>query len=87
MTGYGVEVAGIYVLVDRTGGTVPVEGRTVRSLLALKVEAFEPEACPFCRQGFLPPPLTSVRVLVLTVPALRVASCILTTWCINGTLA
>ncbi len=51
----GVKVAGIYVLVDRTGGTVPVEGQAVRSLLALKVEAFEPDACPFCRKGL---PLT-----------------------------
>jgi len=40
--------AGIYVLVDRSGGAVPIEGRTVGSLLSLKVEAFEPEACPFC---------------------------------------
>jgi orotate phosphoribosyltransferase len=49
------EVAGIYVLVDRTGGAVPIEGRPVGSLLALKVEAFEPDACPFCKQGL---PLT-----------------------------
>ncbi|MDH4198560.1 MAG: phosphoribosyltransferase family protein, partial [Candidatus Aminicenantes bacterium] len=50
-----VEVAGVYVLVDRSGGSVPVEGQAVRSLLALKVEAFEPDACPLCRQGL---PLT-----------------------------
>jgi len=50
-----VEVAGIYVLVDRTGGTAQVEGRAVRSLLALKVEAFDPGNCPLCRQGL---PLT-----------------------------
>ena len=49
------EVAGIYVLVDRTGGAVPIEGRPVGSLLALKVEAFEPDVCPFCKQGL---PLT-----------------------------
>jgi orotate phosphoribosyltransferase len=48
-----VEVAGIYVLVDRTAGEVLIEGRPVGSLLALKVEAFEPEACPFCRKGIL----------------------------------
>lgn len=47
----GVTVAGIYVLVDRTGGAVPIEGQPVGSLLALKVEAFEPEACPFCAKG------------------------------------
>lgn len=47
----GVTVAGIYVLVDRTGGAVPIEGQPVGSLLALKVEAFEPDACPFCSKG------------------------------------
>jgi orotate phosphoribosyltransferase len=46
-----VAVAGIYVLVDRSGGAVPVEGKAVGSLLALKVEAFEPEVCPFCAKG------------------------------------
>ena len=51
----GVEVAGIYVLVDRSGGTIPVEGKAVNSLLALKVEAFDPEVCPFCKKGL---PLT-----------------------------
>ncbi len=43
-----VEVAGVYVLVDRTAGSVLIEGRPVGSLLALKVEAFEPEECPLC---------------------------------------
>lgn len=46
-----VEVAGIYVLVDRSGGGVLIDGRPVGSLLALKVEAFEPDACPLCAQG------------------------------------
>jgi orotate phosphoribosyltransferase len=46
-----VDVAGIYVLVDRTGGDAHIDGRPVGSLLALKVEAFEPDACPFCRTG------------------------------------
>ena len=46
-----VSVAGIYVLVDRTGGAVPIEGKPVSSLLALKVAAFEPYACPFCAKG------------------------------------
>jgi orotate phosphoribosyltransferase len=50
-----VSVAGIYVLVDRSAGAVAVDGRPVASLLALKVEAFEPEACPFCAKGM---PLT-----------------------------
>ncbi len=51
----GVETKGIYVLVDRSGGAVPVEGKAVGSLLALKVEAFEPDACPLCKKGI---PLT-----------------------------
>ena len=44
-------VRGVYVLVDRTGGAVPIEGRPVGALLALKIEAFEPDACPFCKSG------------------------------------
>ena len=50
-----VSVKGVYVLVDRTGGAVPIEGEPVGSLLALKVEAFDPEACPLCKKGI---PLT-----------------------------
>jgi orotate phosphoribosyltransferase len=46
-----ITVAGIYVLVDRTAGAVLVEGRPVGSLLALKVEAFAPDACPWCAEG------------------------------------
>jgi len=46
-----VEVAGIYVLVDRTGGEARIEGRPVGSLMSLKVQAFEPDACPFCKDG------------------------------------
>lgn len=47
----GVAVAGVYVLVDRTAGAVPICGLPVGSLLPLKVEVFEPEACPLCRAG------------------------------------
>jgi len=50
-----VSLEGIYVLVDRTAGTVLIEGRPVGSLLALKVEAYEPDACHFCKKGI---PLT-----------------------------
>jgi len=46
-----VPVAGIYCLVDRSAGGVLIEGKPVGSLLALKVEAFEPDACPFCKAG------------------------------------
>jgi orotate phosphoribosyltransferase len=47
----GMSIAGIYVLVDRTAGEVLIKGKPVSGLLALKVEAFEPETCPFCRDG------------------------------------
>ena len=50
-----VQAPGVYVLVDRTAGSVAIEGRPVGSLLALKVEAFDPAACPFCAKGI---PLT-----------------------------
>ncbi len=46
-----VSIQGIYVLVDRTAGAVLIEGKPVGSLLALKVEAFEPQSCPLCRAG------------------------------------
>lgn len=46
-----VTVTGIYCLVDRSAGRVLIEGRPVRSLLALKVSAYEPDDCPLCRQG------------------------------------
>jgi len=47
----GIAVPGIFVLVDRTAGAVLVEGRPIGSLLALKVEAYDPESCPLCRAG------------------------------------
>ena len=47
----GIAVAGIYVLVDRTGGAVTIDGQPVGSLFALKVAAFDPEDCPLCRAG------------------------------------
>lgn len=46
-----VTVSGIYVLVDRTAGSVLIDGKPVGSLLALKVEAYEPDVCPLCKAG------------------------------------
>ncbi len=46
-----VLISDIYCLVDRSAGEVLIEGKPVGSLLSLKVEAFEPEVCPFCRAG------------------------------------
>ena len=51
-----------------------------------RVEPWRALPVPFCLNGFLPPPLTSARVLVLCVPARRAASWAVTTWCITGTL-
>jgi orotate phosphoribosyltransferase len=48
---HNIHTAGIYVLVDRSGGTVLIDGKPVGSLLSLKVEAFDPDACPFCAKG------------------------------------
>jgi orotate phosphoribosyltransferase len=47
----GVKVVGIYVLVDRSGGQVLIEGHPVGSLFSMKIEAFAPEACPLCEKG------------------------------------
>jgi orotate phosphoribosyltransferase len=46
-----IVISGIYVLVDRTAGAALIERKPVASLLALKVEAFAPDACPFCKAG------------------------------------
>ena len=46
-----VSFSGVYCLVDRSAGEVLIEGKPVGSLLSLKVDAFEPEVCPFCRAG------------------------------------
>lgn len=46
-----VTVSGIYCLVDRSGGEVLIQGKPAGSLLSLKVEAFDPDNCPLCRQG------------------------------------
>ena len=47
----GIGIAGVYVLVDRTAGAVAIEGQPVGSLLALEVEAYAAEECPFCKAG------------------------------------
>jgi orotate phosphoribosyltransferase len=43
-------VAGVGVLVDRSGGTVEF-GVPLKSLLRLQVETFDPADCPMCRAG------------------------------------
>ena len=51
-----------------------------------RIEPWRARPVPFWRHGFLPPPRTSPRVLVLCVPARRPAMEATTTWCISGTL-
>lgn len=46
----GGEVAGIGVLLDRSGGKVQL-GRPYFALATLDVESFAPEECPLCREG------------------------------------
>lgn len=43
-------LAGVGLLVDRTGGTIDFGVKT-ESLLSLAVEKFEPEVCPLCKAG------------------------------------
>lgn len=47
---YRVQLVGIGILVDRTGGQVDLGTRT-ESLLRLVVEAWQPEECPLCQRG------------------------------------
>lgn len=47
---YRVQVMGVGVLVDRTGGQIELGTRT-ESLLKLVVEAWEPTQCPLCQRG------------------------------------
>ncbi len=47
---HGGQVAGIAVVVDRSGGTVDF-GVPMQSLGKLEVETFDPTTCPLCKQG------------------------------------
>ena len=47
---YRVQLVGVGILVDRTGGQVELGVRT-ESLLQLMVEAWQPEECPLCQRG------------------------------------
>lgn len=46
-----VEVVGIGVLVDRSGGEVEFDGVPMTALAQQKVDAWLPEGCPLCREG------------------------------------
>ncbi|MDD5728504.1 MAG: orotate phosphoribosyltransferase [Victivallales bacterium] len=47
---HGGEVAGIAVIVDRSGGNAELDVE-YKSLLKLELETYEPEKCPLCAQG------------------------------------
>ena len=47
---WGGIVAGVAMLVDRSGGTVDF-GVPAKALLTLKIETFTPENCPLCKAG------------------------------------
>ncbi len=47
---YRVQLVGVGILVDRTGGQANL-GVRLESLLKLSVESWQPEACPLCARG------------------------------------
>ena len=47
---WGGIVAGVVMLVDRSGGTVDF-GVPAKALLTLKIDTFTPENCPLCKAG------------------------------------
>lgn len=48
----GGEVAGVGVVVDRTGGKIDF-GVPLRSVISMNVQSWEPEDCPLCKEGNL----------------------------------
>jgi orotate phosphoribosyltransferase len=44
------EVAGVGSIVDRTGGEIDF-GVPFKSVISMKVESFQPEDCPLCKDG------------------------------------
>ena len=45
-----VEVVGVAVLIDRSGGKVDF-GLSAHYLLSMNIDSFDPEACPLCKAG------------------------------------
>ncbi|MFN8676232.1 MAG: orotate phosphoribosyltransferase [Thermomicrobiales bacterium] len=50
LRGHPVEVVGIGILVDRSGGNVDF-GLPVRALANMQIETWEPDDCPLCARG------------------------------------
>ncbi len=59
---HGGIVAGVGLIVDRTGGKINF-GTRLESVISMEVESFEPEACPFCSAGipFIKPGSRSIK--------------------------
>ena len=47
---WGGVVAGVAMLVDRSGGTVDF-GAPAKAMLTLNIKTYAPDECPFCKQG------------------------------------
>ena len=45
-----VEVIGVAILVDRSGGTVEF-GATLQSLVTMQIDTWDTDDCPLCKQG------------------------------------
>ena len=50
VTAMGGIVAGVAMLVDRSGGTVDF-GAPAKALLTLQIKNYKPDECPLCKQG------------------------------------
>ena len=48
--GMGGIIAGVAILVDRSGGTVDF-GAPAKAMLTLKIQNYTPEECPLCKKG------------------------------------
>ena len=47
-------VVGVALLVDRSGGSVDLGAKTVAAYTA-SIESFDPDNCPLCKEGKIPP--------------------------------
>ncbi len=47
---FPVEIAGVAILVDRSGGTIDL-GAPLYALITMDIATWEPEACPLCQEG------------------------------------
>lgn len=50
---FGGVIVGIGSIVDRTGGEIDF-GVTYKSVISMKVESWNPDECPICKEGKIP---------------------------------